>query len=810
MRKRALGLAVAIIGCLALVSASAAATTKAQKVARIDVSTRVAVVKYLRSHHVNPEGVVIQRGARNYAGGSCLGKGWSCANTRHAVVQIAPRGGQNRFVCKTSKCVVVQFVGVSRGTYVLGRTLQSTAATATNTAKCVRTSGLAQLCAIVQLSSSANNVAVVYEQESSSSGLTQAAASGAAIIQRAIGASNTNTACVYQAISLADSRTTSSGGLNIWLGAHQNVTITQDSAHGGNSAAASATSAGGCTGSAITQNQTLRSTATGHGAITQNENSASLGPNVSLDIEQNQSRGFKGSATGTNSAVFSQTSNLQAVANTPNGPVSQTQSSPDTNSPYSGLVGTLNQDSKGISTASATQTETQCEDAATSGLTSCDTDDADAPPYSLTQTQYGPEGIWKAPSHRSGRRRVPFVHKGYGTATQTGNSGDMFTISQSSMQDTDQGGGSHQTNTVQGDCQTSGNCTDTQNTTVDGSQSTNVATGSNVSAGTTCSGSTCTGTISGSPPPTPVILSGPTQPSTTSTDAAFTFEDTNTSATFLCQLDTGGYLPCSSPQDYPNLSSGPHTFYVEATQNGHTSSPASYTWMISTETGNANVLIAGLGDEFAHSTEPNDNLDQALTNAGYNVNETATLPVDLSSYGQVWWVDTSPPSAAEQNQLIAFEQSGKGVFLTGERPCCEELNTADTSMVNSMVTGGGITVGGQGDVCSCTQPLPVNSTVVGGLATQPNTVTSWQPSAPGGLTGVPDSSVFSYYQPGDITTRQVVAAAWDRSSTVGSGRLVVFVDINWSMSSFRGANWSDVADNVAFFLSGLSSPPSTP
>ena len=47
MRKRAFGLAVAMIIGVALVSSSGAATTKAQKVTKIDVSTRAAVVHYL-------------------------------------------------------------------------------------------------------------------------------------------------------------------------------------------------------------------------------------------------------------------------------------------------------------------------------------------------------------------------------------------------------------------------------------------------------------------------------------------------------------------------------------------------------------------------------------------------------------------------------------------------------------------------------------------------------------------------------------------------------------------------------------------
>src|SRR5438309_2803253 len=112
-----LSLVGATIASAALVSASGAATTGPQKVTRLDVSTRAAVIHYLRSIHVNAKGAVIQRGALNYAGSRCPGEGWTCASTKHTVVQIARAGGTNRFLCKRAKCAVVQFLGVSRGVY---------------------------------------------------------------------------------------------------------------------------------------------------------------------------------------------------------------------------------------------------------------------------------------------------------------------------------------------------------------------------------------------------------------------------------------------------------------------------------------------------------------------------------------------------------------------------------------------------------------------------------------------------------------------------------------------------------------------
>jgi hypothetical protein len=719
--KGIISLCGAIVAAIALVSVSGASAAKSHKIAGIDVSSRASIVHYLRSIHVNPKGVVIQRGRRNYAGPRCPGPAWTCARTMHTVVQIAGPGAMNRFRCTTTRCAVVQIAA---------------AAAKPNKAVCIRQTGLTQSCTINQ-SGAGPNMATVYENAATGSGLTQTASSKASITQLATGtsASNSNTACVTQNVVIDGSTTAPRGTpVTVTLEAHQSVTIKQDVlGNGANSAQYGADSSGNCLTSPLAQNQTLRSTANGSGSITQNENDALIAcgdgvsgdyANMCLDIEQNQGSG-KGVAGGSNNATFTQTNSLSAIANTTGTSVSQTQSSICPDPPGDcvmpgGLVGTVNQDSTGVSTASATQTETQCEDAAVSGLTTCETNDPDASeaPSSLTQTQYGPEGVWKARNSHRGRQFYS-TFKGLGAATQTGNDGDTFTISQSSKQDNDQGSGSTQMNNVKGDCHTPGNCTATQTITVDGQTTTNTQSGENVNAQVTCSGSDCT--VSGT---------------------------------------------------------------------------------------DLNILIAGTGD-FSNPTptEPNDNLTQALTAGGYSVTESAMLPADLSSFGQVWWVDATAMTTAEQNQLINFEETGRGVYLTGERPCCETLNAADQTIVNSVVSGGGITVGGQGDVCACNSPLPVNPTVVGNLATQPHTVTSWQPSAPGGMAGVPASSVFSYYQPDEFTT-QVVAAAWDRPSTVGQGRLVVFMDINWPEAASRAANWSDVAENVAFFLSGRTSPPS--
>src|SRR5439155_10535097 len=192
---------------------------------------------------------------------------------------------------------------------------------------CVKNTGLTQSCSINQTSTSAPNEARVYQNAGKKTGLTQTATSTASITQRA--GTGHNKACVYQEINI-DGSTNLSGKkapVTVALEAHQGVTIIQDSASGGNDAAQDATSTGDCgTSGSLVQKQTLTSSVTGAGPITQNENAPTNGANIALDIEQNQ--GIADPASGANNAVFTETSNLGAVASTlASGSVNQTQGS---------------------------------------------------------------------------------------------------------------------------------------------------------------------------------------------------------------------------------------------------------------------------------------------------------------------------------------------------------------------------------------------------------------------------------------------------------------------------------------------------
>jgi hypothetical protein len=461
--KRLLGIVGVLCAIAVLTGSVGAGAARTPTKHAINLSTNAGIKQYLRSIHVNPKGVVIQRGLRNYAGSSCPGAGWTCTSTSHPVVQVASTGGRNVFQCASSSCAVVQ-------------TSVATLATTTNTAKCIKTTGISQSCSITQTSATANNEAIVVQTASKLTGLTQNAFQTAQITQTASGGSavaNSNTACVLQTTAIDGSTAVLKKGMpvTVTLDAHQSITIKQDSLFGGNTVKNASASGGGmCDGAPLTQDQSIISKASGSGAITQKQNAAAGVPNMLIDIKQNQSSGFLGSATGQNTSAFHQTSNLTAVANTPAGPVTQTQSSLN-----GGLQATVNQFSQDnhapgpANTSTAIQDEVQCEHAQASGTQTCNT--PNPPTYTFTQTQYGPVRC---------------------CSEQANDPDDLFTITQSSTQDNDLGQHQNQSNNMEADCSTSGTCTATQTTDVNGVPSSNTQTGSDVSIATTCTGSACT------------------------------------------------------------------------------------------------------------------------------------------------------------------------------------------------------------------------------------------------------------------------------------------------------------------------------
>jgi hypothetical protein len=619
VRQRALGLAVAVIVGAMLVSASGAATTTAQKVTNINVSTRGAVIHYLRSIHVSTKHVVIQRGVRNYAGAQCPGRGWTCASTRHTVVQIAKRGGLNHYACSTAKCAVVQFASGSSG-------LHAATKSPSNTALCVKTTGVTQSCSISQPNATGTNKAVVWMVTPKLTGLTQSSSYTASITQgpsSAAGSSNMNLACVRQSVWLDGSTTkTNATSTTVTNDNHESISIQQNSLTGNNTVqgaaqggtATSPTYDCGGSGSQLQQDELLTSIVNGKGgSITQLQDTATTNPqgvpaaNVVTDIEQNQGSGFFGAASGLNNATFEQSTNQVAIANTSSGSVTQQQNANVPNPPYSGMVGTINQDSSQQSSAVVNQTETQCQDAVNVSPIAAPTasspavcpvaSDPGVPSnVTLSQTQYGPEGLLTPSTNRVGR--VHHYRKGYGQSQQTGAGPgvfDSFNLTQQSHQYADQTSGQHQL--VQGDCASSGNgtasggsCQAGQTAFLNGLSTADGYTAGSIAAlNITCTSghSSCVAT----PPPAPVIVAS-SKPSTVveagTGGTTFTWTDaaTNNSVTFQCSTDNTHWTACTSGDtnaQFANTTAGQYSFYVRAvdtTSSKNASAPDSWSWSV--------------------------------------------------------------------------------------------------------------------------------------------------------------------------------------------------------------------------------------
>ena len=211
------------------------------------------------------------------------------------------------------------------------------------------------------------------------------------------------------------------------------------------------------------------------------------------------------------------------------------------------------------------------------------------------------------------------------------------------------------------------------------------------------------------------------------------------------------------------------------------------------------VLVFGPGEaEIADHMEAL-NVESFLEAAGFEVDVEWFLPDELSGYGSIWHFGTEAPIVpADADRLVRFAAAGGGLYLTGERPCCELLNASVEDILNAIVVGDGrIAVGGQGDACGCRMAMPVNPRVAGNVAVQPFSLTTWTAIAPGVISNVGADNVFASY--GD----QITAAVWDRTEVIGGGRVAVFMDINWLQSyEWDEATAKEITQNLALFLNG--------
>jgi len=143
---------------------------------------------------------------------------------------------------------------------------------------------------------------------------------------------------------------------------------------------------------------------------------------------------------------------------------------------------------------------------------------------------------------------------------------------------------------------------------------------------------------------------------TTATAATFTFNGTGTLsglAGYQCQLDGGAFSACSSPQPYPGLAAGLHTFRVRAVNTAGTvdASPATYTWQV-VATQAAGRVVAWGENSFGQSTVP-AGLDNVVAVAG-GANHSLALKQDgtVAAWGWNQYGQSTIPAGL--NDLVAI------------------------------------------------------------------------------------------------------------------------------------------------------------
>ena len=208
----------------------------------------------------------------------------------------------------------------------------------------------------------------------------------------------------------------------------------------------------------------------------------------------------------------------------------------------------------------------------------------------------------------------------------------------------------------------------------------------------------------------------------------------------------------------------------------------------------ANILVFG--------DRPGDQaqLTSDLISLGHTVTNRSTLGTDLSGFDTIWDLQIfSGLSSSDQASLRNFISSGGGVHFTGERPCCEAANDSIQAILNSLVIGGGITVGDQGDVVG---PYSFNANAIDGVGVGLGT---WLASASGGVTGIGGIGA-----PSNVLTTnsagQATGALWNSSDLLGNaGAITLLMDVNWFSNG--GNRVAQIGRIQAFLESGAAVAP---
>ena len=248
VRSAAFVLGVAVLGMLTLLSSAAATpqpTSTVTTTAAPDLSTVPKIVSYLGSIGVDRTEIVIQRGARNYAGPNCPGMTWHCTRAAGIVIQAA-ESGANKFECSPSE-----------DTGPFGCTVFQSSVNGNNMATCRESTSVTPAvltCAVFQSNVNGSNHANIDQTVDQRVGAMQSAMVSAELEQD--NESGSNHANLSQSISQSTSQVS---GTTQSQDADFDANVDQDTDDGGNNfltQSQTLTQTGTASGSSVSQSQT--------------------------------------------------------------------------------------------------------------------------------------------------------------------------------------------------------------------------------------------------------------------------------------------------------------------------------------------------------------------------------------------------------------------------------------------------------------------------------------------------------------------------------------------------------------------------
>ena len=222
--------------------------------------------------------------------------------------------------------------------------------------------------------------------------------------------------------------------------------------------------------------------------------------------------------------------------------------------------------------------------------------------------------------------------------------------------------------------------------------------------------------------------------------------------------------------------------------------------------GSREVLVVNNGGDYGNP-EPAENAKLLLEQAHYQATLKSGLPNNLAPYGAIWYVGTNPIPTAAQASLEGFVRSGGGLYLTGERPCCETLNQSDETILDEVLDVAPYRIGDGDDVSDSTQLENfVNPNAVNGVTQLPYRLARWHPAAPGVISDLPEWNTVTYGYQGIFTAP--TGAAWAGSEIYrGHGNVVLMMDINWLESSWDNLGEAEqFVSDIQRFLAGRPAP----